>query len=456
MNIQFSILAFVALSAASPAVPQGLDKETRVRVVESIGAELEANYVFPDVAAKCAKHLVSELAAGKYDSFTTNGSFANRLTEDLQTISKDLHMRVMHQPERAQVQREDPFRARQQRLEAMRKANYGFEKVEIMNGNVGYLDLRSFSDLGHGRKTAAAAMAYLANSDAIIFDLRRNGGGSPEMVQFLCSYLFSERTHLNSLYFRPSDTTQEYWTLDELPGERRPDVPVYVLTGSRTFSAAEEFSYNLLTQGRATLVGQTTGGGANPGGTVPVGDGYLMFVPTGRAINPITGTNWEGVGVQPDIVVPFDEALETALKDAREAARDYSQYKADERVERLSEVSDQLRIAEAYYAAGKLDQGARLVKVALGAGLEFNLYDGESIDFLGQQYMESEARDMGLAVLCFNADRHPDVSDVWGSLGEAYRVNDQNELALAAFKTCLKLEPTHAYALRQVVELQQD
>ena len=156
-------------------------------------------------------------------------------------------------------------------------------------------------------------MSFLASSDALIVDVRRNGGGSPETVAFLSSYLFGdEPVHLNSLYWRDGDRTEEYWTERSLPGARTPTKPVYVLTSGRTFSAAEEFTYNLQCLGRATIVGQRTGGGAHPGGTVPVESGFAVWVPMGRAVNPITGTNWEGTGVEPDVEVPLEASLPVA------------------------------------------------------------------------------------------------------------------------------------------------
>jgi hypothetical protein len=187
-----------------------------------------------------------------------------------------------------------------------------------MPGNIGYLDLRGFVDARMGAETASAAMNMLANADALIVDLRRNGGGDPAMVAFISSYLFgAEPVHLNDLYWREGDSTHQWWTLPYVPGKRFGDKkPVYVLTSKRTFSAAEEFTYNLKNLKRATIVGETTGGGAHPGGMRKVHEHFGMFVPGGRAINPISKTNWEGTGVKPDIDVPADHALKTAQVDA--------------------------------------------------------------------------------------------------------------------------------------------
>jgi C-terminal processing protease CtpA/Prc len=191
--------------------------------------------------------------------------------------------------------------------------NFGFQKVERLPGNVGYIELSGFLPAEVGGDTAAAAMNFVANADALIIDVRKNGGGAPSMVALLCTYLFGpEPRHLNDLYFRPSDSTHQWWTMPYVPGKRFENKPVYVLTSKRTFSAAEEFTYNLKTQKRATIVGETTGGGANPGGMRPLGENFVMFVPSGRAINPITKTNWEGTGVTPDVPVTADLALKTA------------------------------------------------------------------------------------------------------------------------------------------------
>src|SRR5262249_37311884 len=164
-------------------------------------------------------------------------------------------------------------------------------------------------------ETAAAAMSFLANTDALIIDVRKNGGGSPGMVALVCSYLFDGRPrHLNSLAWRKSggEEVQQWWRLPYVPGKRYIDKDVYVLTSKRTFSAAEEFTYNLQTQKRATIVGEATGGGAHPGGPQPINDHFAVWIPSGRAVNPITKTNWEGTGVKPDIEVPADQALKTA------------------------------------------------------------------------------------------------------------------------------------------------
>jgi len=321
---------FALFALAGPAIlraqsPSGaLDAEEREAVVLRVRDLLADRYVYPDVGEASGEDLVERLRAGEFDDAVYPGPFAARLTAALQGVSHDKHLRVMvRPPERARLERDDPAAARADAAARARARNYGFEKVEHLDGNIGYVDMRYFDGSPEAKPTAAAAMNFLANADAIIFDMRRNGGGSPEMIRYVSSWFFGERTHLNSLYWRAGERTEEFWTYDEIPGVKRPDVPLFVLTSSRTFSGAEEFSYNMRTQERATLIGEVTGGGANPGGTVPIDDRFEVFIPMGAAVNPITGTNWEGVGVTPHIEVPADEALDVAIQKAREAAERY-------------------------------------------------------------------------------------------------------------------------------------
>jgi C-terminal processing protease CtpA/Prc len=212
---------------------------------------------------------------------------------------------------------------RQLEMEQVRLDNYGFYRAERLPGNIGYLDFRYFHDAGEGGPTAIAAMNFLGNCDALIFDMRRNGGGEPSMIQLISSYLFDEPRHLNSFYIRAKDTIQQFWTSAYVQGRRMSNIDVYVLTSSFTFSGAEEFSYNLKNMKRGTIIGETTGGGAHPvEGHVFLNLNVEIGVPYGRAINPITHTNWEGVGVKPDIEVPASEALTVARVEALKKLRD--------------------------------------------------------------------------------------------------------------------------------------
>jgi C-terminal processing protease CtpA/Prc len=200
--------------------------------------------------------------------------------------------------------------------------NFGFDQLERLPGNIGYVRMSYFAEFdptatgdkaSGARRTAEAALRFLAGADAVIFDLRQNGGGSPAMIDLLLSGFFGDKpVLLNRFYEREHDATMDFTTLSNFTGPRRPDVPVYVLISGRTGSAAEEFAYDVQTQKRGLIVGETSWGGANPGDAFDAGDGFGIFVSTGAAINPITKTNWEGVGVKPDVAVAAADALERA------------------------------------------------------------------------------------------------------------------------------------------------
>ncbi len=283
-----------------------IDAATRTEVIEGAIKALNDTYVFPEVAAKMEQSIRGRVERKEYDSVNDAGTFARLLTTHLQEISHDKHLRIM-------LSEGSRFSGPpQQQREMAAKRNYGFEKAERLSGNIGYIDLRGFEPAGLASDTATAAMNFLANTDALIFDLRQNGGGDPAMVAFLTSYLFDKRTHLNSIYSRPANSTQEFWTREDVPGKKYGNKPVYVLTSNYTFSAGEEFTYNLQSLKRATIIGETTGGGAHPVQPRQLGKLFTITVPFARSINPITKTNWEGVGVKPDLAVSADKALKVA------------------------------------------------------------------------------------------------------------------------------------------------
>lgn len=319
-------LVGMVLSCPAQNDNSGISAQEKKQVIDSISTILKSSYVFPEVALKMTDFLKTQLQDNKYDGIKEAHEFAQKLTEDIQSVSKDLHLRVRFNPEQiarrrnAEFSAEDSIALAERRLRNNRRSNYGFREAKILDGNIGYLNLTGFFGVNEEAGAAAAAtMNFLSNTDALIIDLRRNGGGSPAMIQLITSYLYGpEPVHLNNFYNRADDEQTQTWTLPYVPGKRRPDVPVYVLTSSSTFSAAEEFSYNLRNLERATLIGEVTGGGAHPGGIQVATERFAIFVPDGRAINPITQTNWEGTGVEPHIKVPAEDALETAKLKALE------------------------------------------------------------------------------------------------------------------------------------------
>jgi hypothetical protein len=310
-----------AMGPNASATSLRVDAAARARVIEGAIAQLDSFYVFPVAATRMADTLRARLARGAYDRYDNGITFAARLRDDLHQVMKDKHLGMNYsvRPLRPQPvdgaprtpSSEEIARERQR----MDDVKCGFDKAEVLDGNVGYLKFDMFADADLCGPTASAAMNFLAGTRALIIDLRENGGGSPGMVTYIASYLLPPHTHINDLWTRATNKTEEFFARDSVPGRRYAmEKPVYVLTSKETFSGGEEFTYDLKTQKRATIVGETTGGGAHPVRGRRIDDHFMIGVPFARAINPITHTNWEGAGVEPDVKVPADQALETAKR----------------------------------------------------------------------------------------------------------------------------------------------
>jgi hypothetical protein len=325
----FAAILLGSLPASGQQGPAGsnfetnVDKKAKAAIIDSVIAALDETYVFPEVAEKIEKDLKKRFKKNEYKSLNTLGEFTRKLTEDMEAIAHDTHLWVRPASERdlQEAQIEEPTDEDHAREVARYEyQNYGFEKVERMAGNIGYLKLNTFAGTWSAWETAISAMKFLSYCDALIIDLRENGGGSPSMVQLLSSYFLEYSTHLNSFYIRKTDEMKQFWSLDYVDGVRRPDLPLFVLTSSNTFSAAEGFTYNMKNLERATIIGETTGGGAHPNEQKVFIDLKVRIgVPYGRAVSPITGTNWEGTGIDPHIAVPAPEALDVARLEAMKA-----------------------------------------------------------------------------------------------------------------------------------------
>ncbi|MGP4081585.1 S41 family peptidase [Pseudalkalibacillus sp. R45] len=307
-----------------------LSSEVQSEIIHLLVKALNDHYVFPDVAREMGEQIEGKTANDGYLNIHDTEDFCAQLTKDLRSISSDKHLSVRYtEQEKSIDQNRSLLEQKEEYLLKAKVDNYGYSRIERLSGNIGYIDLRKFYNPEYAGEAAANAMNLVANTEALIFDLRKNGGGSPEMVAFLTSYLFeSDSFHLNSFYMRTNDSMRQFWTLPYVPGKKYGEKPVYVLTGHDTFSAAEEFTYNLKNLKRATIIGETTAGGANPGGFHQLTKHVSIFIPNGRAINPITETNWEGTGVDPDIetVHPFEKAYELALQDVINQYQDKKEY----------------------------------------------------------------------------------------------------------------------------------
>lgn len=295
-----------------------LDSAERKQTIDLIISDLSGSYVFPAIAQKMADSLHAHESKGDYNAIIDGDTFASLLTKHLVEASHDKHLIVYYQPFKFTSQ-PSPVTVDQWTEDRKTMArDCGFRNLDILANNVGYMKVDFFADPMACGRTAAAAMSFLANTDAVIFDLRDNGGGDPRMVALMCSYLFEKPVHLNDFYDRAANSTTEYWTPRYVPGIRLGPKPAYVLTSAHTFSGAEEFAYDLKNLRRVTVVGETTGGGAHVVSSFRAGEHFIIYVPHGRSISPVTRTDWEGTGVAPDVAVSAESALPTAERLAAE------------------------------------------------------------------------------------------------------------------------------------------
>ncbi len=313
--VKLAVLDVRRIPAGAKAEPVVLDAADRARVVGQVAGLLDRFHVDPKIGKTLSTAVRKRAARGDYRPFTYGDELASKLTADLREVGQDKHLEVRFRYfiQAVQSPARDPVADSR-----LRAANCGFEKAEHLQPNIGYLKSNFFGDPEICATTASAAMNFLADSDALLIDLRDNNGGRGGMVTFIVSYLFAERTHLSDGFQRADNVTTESWTLPYVPGKKFIDKPVFVLISKRTFSAGEGLAYVLKDLKRATLIGETTVGGSGTIEFKRIDDHFTLVVPTGRVISPITKTDWAGTGVEPDVKVESAKALDVALELAAE------------------------------------------------------------------------------------------------------------------------------------------
>lgn len=295
-----------------------LTEKQKQEVIETCLEAFEEHYVLPDAFPRMKAYITERMAEGAYEKITNLTDLTQQLRSDLRDISGDRHIWV----DIMENIRLTPGPPSAEEIAEKKKGNFGFTSWKKLDGDVGYLKLDGFQDPAYAGDTAVEAMQFLADSRAVVIDLRENHGGEGKMVHLVSSYFLPAGTQLNSLYFRFSDTLREGWTHDEVKGQRMLDVDLFLLVSEQTTSAAESLSYSLQSYGRATLVGETTRGAAHWVESYPYPDqGIFLEIPVARPINPVTQKDWEGVGVEPDVKVPATEALDEALRRIRGTPR---------------------------------------------------------------------------------------------------------------------------------------
>ena len=305
------LFAFIAIG---PAVAAAQDTAATVR---ALGEVLKREYIDVDVAAKADAALQRGIAEGRYAGASTPEALAPLLNRDLQDATHDKHIFIEVVSPAAPSARAAPTGSsadsKAARAEAVRRTNAGVRRVEILRGNVGYLDMSNFFRPEEARDTIALAMRLLSKADALIIDMRRNGGGSPGTVVYLLGYLLdAPGATLFEIVHRPPELPERYALDATRPAECDGKRPIAVLTSAQTFSGGEGLAFLLQERRRAEIVGEVTAGAANPGTTYPVNDRFRVNVPNGRIKSAIGGGNWEGAGVSPNVKVPAADALQTA------------------------------------------------------------------------------------------------------------------------------------------------
>lgn len=411
-KIMFLILSSVMIQNVdaqdkdSKSVLTSKEKNT---IVSSIQTHLNTTYINLEISIKMISELNKNLQSNKYKDIIDHSKFSIALTEDLQSISKDLHLKVRFEPKRiAQKKRviSDKMQLKMEKGMAMKMAdiNHGFTETKILNGNIGYLNLRLFADIEYAEETATAAMNFLSNTNAIIIDLRTNGGGVPSMVQLLSSYFFDETpVLLSDFYERKTDTKTQMYSFADVNGKRSTNKPVYILTSKNTFSAAEAFTYTLKHLDKATVVGEVTKGGANRTKRINLNDEFTISIPYIKSIHPITKTNWEGKGVQPNIKTTEKDAFVNAYIDA-----------INETVKRNKN--------------GVLNK-------------------------IGYTFLQEKLVDNAIIVFQESVKLFPNDANSWDSLGEAYFIKRDKENAIKSYTKALVLDPNSKSAKAMIQKL---
>jgi len=430
------------------------DEAYKVEALQKIANLLGTKYVFPEMAKKYAEEFKKKYESGRYDSYTNPKKFAAQVTADLISITKDKHIyfRVIESSdvgEKPESSLHHPIRYHRLGI----KENNGFSKLEWIEGNIGYLDIRRFYYISDVRDMVNATMRILSNADAIIIDLRENGGGSGD---YLSSYFLKHPTQLNSWYSREDDFLQEFWTVKEIGVERLTDVPLFLLTSQRTFSASESFAYDMKVRERAIIIGESTKGGAHSVDLYKIDDQFEIYISTARAINPITGGNWEGTGVIPDVPVQEESALDTAIELAKEAGAEFAKAKEAKLKSAVEEMQDLMDRAEILFRENKKDEAGTALDSVFQIAEKHNLINEFFIDVLAYNFSSKKDEQILYAIFKKKIEFFPKSPTAYLTLGYAYYKNDKKELAITNFEKALEFDPDNRNAKKLIERLRNE
>lgn len=456
-NLRFFALAIPAIVAGSliPVFPQRppsvADKDYRDGVLRKLAGLVERKYVLADRAKGFADEFRVKCNSGVYDGLADAKGFAEKVNADLVAITRDKHLnfRVIVSSdvgEEAAGSLHHPVRY--SRLRA--KENAGFYRLDWIEPGIGYIDLRRFYSFDQAKDMAVAAMTFLANARAIIIDIRENGGGSGD---YLSSYFLPYPTQLSGSFSRQTGTLTEFWTRRDIGMEPRLDVPLFILTGPNTFSASESFAYDMQSRKRATLVGEPTKGGGHSVDVFAIDDQFEFYISTERSISPVTGGNWEGTGVIPDIRVPASSALDAALVEAKKAGQAYGLAKDAGMKEAVAQMQALADDAAKFYREGKDREADAALDALLKKAREAGLISQFFLEVFAYNFQSLEDEKMLFAILEKNVELFPGSFTACDLLASLYSSRGKTELALKYFRKVLELDPGNRNAARRIKEL---
>jgi tetratricopeptide (TPR) repeat protein len=441
------VLLYFAVFSVSSAIAEQytFSKSDTPEVVISLSGLITEHYVFPEIAERAATLLNKRLDSGAYANAESADQLSQMLSMDLQSISRDGHLTV--RPLAARIARPSDYdpeveqlvRRREEKLE-----NYGLEKVEVLEGNVGYLKMTHFSGHDSAKETVAAMKSFLSNVDALIVDMRDNIGGNSDMHRYFSSYFLEPGTLLRKAYSRGSNEAQELRTLDRPPKHKMYDVPLYILIGSGTASAAEAFAFTLQEYERCIVVGESTAGLAGAGKVFRLDPSYKVFISTKHIVGPFSEKNWSETGVIPDLESTAEAAFDKAYEKAAIAATEFGSAKMNAIIADIQE-----SVKKLIHAAGQEDdyQLGAMVKVVLDDLQEKWAMDETAVNDMGYRYLQQhDSPAIAKHVFAYNRDTHPDSGNAYSSLADAYSELGMIDLAIKNYNLALRIDPGDAYA----------
>ncbi len=426
----------------------------KTRVLQKIDSLLVTTYVLPEEAKIYAEEFEKRYERGDYNSYINSKEFAEKITADLIDITKDKHInfRVIESSdvgEKPEGSLHHPVRYHLLGI----KENKGFSKLEWIDGNIGYLDIRRFYYFNDIKQLADAAMKLLLNASAIIIDLRENGGGSGD---YLSSYFLPYPTQLTSCYYRKDDFLEEFWTSKEIGMEPLTDVPLFLLTSKRTFSASESFAYDMKVRKRAIIIGDSTKGGAHSVDLYKIDDQFEIYISTARAVNPITGENWEGIGVVPDIIVPSEAALDTAIMLAKIAGAEFVKTRDAKLKLAVEKMQIHMDRAETLFQEKKMDDAEKTLDSVFQIANKHNLINEFFIDVLAYNFSSEKDEQILYAILKKKIEFFPNSPTSYERLAYAYYKNNKKEQAIFNFEKMLELEPGNRNAIKMIKRIRNE